>query len=270
MSGEKGQRLNTAFRSKAALEEPGGLFRLDGKVALITGAHAGLGRAIASAFSASGARVGVHARDDRAEQAAKEIPGAVPAIFDLAEGASVRDGLSRFVSQLGVPDILVCNAAMRDRRSLLNVSTDDFREMVEVNVLAHFDMIRMFIPTMIEKRGGNIILITSSVIDRAVPTGSTYAASKAALEALTRSLAVELSQHNIRVNAIRPGMFGTEYNADLTRNSAVLAKIENSVPLRRYGLPSEIIGPALFLASEASSYVTGHTLVVDGGATIQA
>lgn len=244
----------------------GALFRLDGRVAVVTGAAAGLGFQMARAFGAAGARVAVHGRDHaRVSAAAARIPGAVPVVFDLTDTQRMRAEVEALAARLGRLDILVGNAGLRDRRTLLETSTETLRALVETNLVGHFELARLAVPHMLTGGGGRIIFVTTAAVQRGTRRGSTYAASKGALDALTRSLANELGGSNILVNAISPGFFATEFNTEMVKDAAIARRIERSVPQKRWGAPYEVIGAALLLASDAGSYINGQTLSVDGG-----
>jgi len=246
------------------------LFRLDDKVALITGATRGIGFEIARGLADAGAVVGVHGRGESVCEAAASIPRAAPVAFDLRDEEAAKTAVLSFAGEHGFPDILVCSAGLRDRRTLLDSSVESLRQLLEINLVGHAGLVRLLAPHMAEKGGGSIIFVTTSTVTRAARAGATYGASKGGLDALTRALAVELAPHRIRVNAISPGFIATEFNAAMTQDPVWTTFIESRVPQGRWAAPEELVGPALFLASAASSYVTGHTLVVDGGLTIAA
>jgi gluconate 5-dehydrogenase len=241
------------------------LLRLDGKVALVTGAVAGLGFEIARAYIEAGATVGIHGRDlARAEAAAARIGGEALA-FDLADRAAMAGAVDRFLAAHGRIDVLVLNAGARDRRLAVDINPDAFADLMGVNLTGSYAVIHRALPSMIANGGGSILFVTSNAAHRGYSHSASYAASKAGLESLTRSLARELGVHRIRVNAISPGFFATEHNAAMVEDPAVDERIDRLVPLRRWGQPHEIAGPALLLASDAGAYINGHSLVVDGG-----
>ena len=265
---------NPAAADSAARGSPdhlASLFRLDGQVALVTGATTGLGFEIAQALAGAGATLAVHGRDDaRVRSAAARIRGSEAVVFDLNDAAAARAAVDGVVNRLGRLDVLVGNAGIRDRSAFLQTTSQGLRDVLETNLVANFELARLVSPYMLASGGGRIIFISTVGASRGPRLGSTYAASKAGLEALTRSLAVELGPLNIRVNAISPGFFATEFNEQLLKEPTVAETILKRVPLRRCGSPNEMVGPALFLASSASSYVNGQILVVDGGLTIAA
>jgi gluconate 5-dehydrogenase len=241
-------------------------FRLDGRVALVTGATTGLGHAIAQAFAAAGAIVAVHGRDAaRTRETAGLIPNARPIVFDINDHAGAESEIAALIGQLGRLDILVANAGIRDRRGFLSTTTEAMREVLETNLTANFRLAQLVAPRMIELGGGRIIFMSSHAASRGAGRGSSYAASKGGLVALMRALAVELGQHNICVNALSPGYFATEYNEALSKEPGVAERVDLLVPLKRWAAPAELTGPALLLASDAGSYINGHVLTVDGG-----
>jgi gluconate 5-dehydrogenase len=245
------------------------LFRLDGRVAVVTGATSGLGFEIASGLAAFGATVALHGRDaDRVARCVTEIPGARPLVFDLRDLDAMRTSLASLTAEVGHVDVLVCNAGIRDRQTLLETSVTTLREILETNLVANFALARLIVPRMMERREGRIIFVTSTAAQLGAKRGSTYAASKGGLASLARSLAVELGAYNICVNAISPGYFATQYNEGLVRDAQVSSTVIQRVPLGRWGVPAELVGAAVFLASDGATYVSGQTIVVDGGLSI--
>jgi len=245
------------------------LFRLDGKTALITGASEGLGFEMARGLAAYGAKVIVHGRNaEKVYAAVSKIDGAIPALFDLRDRDGMNSEIDRLLAEVKRIDILVCNAGQRDRREFLTTSRDTLEELLEVNLSANFELAHRLVPAMIEAKAGRILFVTSIAALQGTGRGPTYSASKGGLAAMARALAVELGEHNICVNCLAPGFFATEYNVPATQTPATIERMNKRVPLKRWGKPEEIIGAALLLASDAGSYITGQTLLLDGGMSI--
>ena len=243
-------------------------FRLDGQAALVTGSTRGIGWAIARGMAESGSTVYVNGRDKKVLAArCKNLIDlgydAKPAFFD----ATNIEAINEFLDCTETPiDILVNNAAIRLRKPLNEISPKAFSEVLEANLTSIYAISRSF-AARLEDQNGSLINITSIAGPRARPGDPAYTAAKGGLEALTRSLAVELAP-KVRCNAIAPGYFATDANAAYLHNEEVKQFVENRIPLKRWGQPEEIAGAAVFLASNASSYITGHTLVIDAGLTI--
>ena len=241
------------------------VFSLSDKRALVTGATQGLGFEIARALAGAGARVLLNGRDPARAQAAAEklrAEGDVqPLVFDVADEAAVASAFDALRDE-GL-DILVNNVGLRDRRALADHSLDDVRAMLNVNLVAPFDLSRRAGALMGE--GGRIINITSIAGPLSNKGDTPYTIAKGGLESLTRALAAELGDRQITVNAIAPGFFATERNDELTSDPSIKHWLEQRTSLGRWARPEEIGGAAVFLASEAASYVTGHVLFVDGG-----
>ena len=251
------------------------LFDLTGKVAVITGSSRGIGRAIAGAMADHGARVVISSRkQDACEAVAGEInakhPGAATAIAaSISSKAALEALVARTTAEVGPIDVLVCNAASNPYFGpMTGLGDDAFRKILDNNVLANHWLIQMCLPGMIERKDGAIIVISSIGGLRGSATLGAYAISKAADLALVRNLAVEVGQHNIRANAIAPGLIRTDFAKALWDNPEATRRFNTEHPMRRIGEPDEIAGAAVFLASRAGSYVNGQTIVVDGGSTI--
>lgn len=242
-------------------------FSLSGLTALVTGSVAGLGFEIASAVAQAGAHVLVNGRDrERLAHAATAIirkgGHAEPFQLDVFDAEAV----TRRLAEAPPIHILVNNAGARDRRGFLEMDTADFRQLIELDLIAPAHLTREVARGMAaRKAGGRIINITSIAGPLSRAGDAAYTTAKGGLEALTRALAADLGPHAITVNAIAPGYFLTEPNAELARDQAVGEWLSRRTSLARWGRPEEIAGAAVFLASPAASYITGHVLAVDGG-----
>jgi len=248
-------------------------FSLAGKVAIVTGGKRGIGRAIALAFAEAGADVAVCSRgveDGELEAVAEEIRKlgrrslAVPA--DTSRKADVDNLVQKVMEQFGTIDILVNNAGILIRAPLLDMPEEDWDKIFAVDLRGYFLCAQAAGRVMVERRKGNIINISTQQAFKAqmVELGA-YGIAKAGVVMLTRVLARELGSHGIRVNSIAPGLARTEFSRTTWGNPEVLKKIEASLPLGRIAEPDDFVGAALFLASDASSYVTGHTILMEGG-----
>jgi NAD(P)-dependent dehydrogenase (short-subunit alcohol dehydrogenase family) len=243
-------------------------FRLDGRVAIVTGGNRGLGRAFAAALAGAGARVAIAARDqDRSETVADDI-GALAVATDVTDEASVSAMLETVTSELGPVDVLVNNSGTCFHRPALDVPDEEWRAVWDVNVDGLWRCSRVVGAQMVGRGTGaivNIGSISAQIVNRPQMQPA-YNASKAAVHQLTKSLAAEWAPHGVRVNALAPGYVKTEM-APVDRPEFRRHWIEDA-PMQRYAVPDEL-GPSLvYLASDASSFVTGTVLVVDGGYTL--
>lgn len=246
------------------------LFSVSGKVAIVTGASSGIGEQIARLLAAGGAQVIAAARRvDRLEGLAAEVPGISAVGCDVADDAACEALVAAALAQHGTVDILVNNAGISDPGPAIDETMEQFRYTVEVNLNACFLLSKLVAVPMIEQSSGSIINIASihGLVGSAPNNQAAYSASKAGLVNLTRELALQWVRHGIRVNAIAPGYFDTELTAGMIADEGGAKWIERNTPMRRPGNLSELDGPLLLLASEAGSYMTGHTIAVDGGWT---
>ena len=251
-------------------------FSLEGKVALVTGAAYGIGFAIAEAFAKAGAEIAFNCRSAKhLEQAltdyhAKGID-AKGYIADVTKEDDVKELVNKIENELGTIDILVNNAGIIKRIPMENMSAEDFRQVVDIDLNAPFIVSKAVIPGMKKKGHGKIINICSMMSELGRETVSAYAAAKGGLKMLTRNICSEFGEFNIQCNGIGPGYIATPQTAPLRErqpdgsrhpfDSFIVAK----TPAARWGTPEDLMGPAVFLASDASNFVNGHILYVDGG-----
>ena len=246
------------------------LFRLHGKVAIVTGASSGIGLAIAELFAEAGASVVIASNDaDGCATAAARITGALAVTCDVTVPADLAGLVARTVEAFGGVDILVCNAGAAPHFGPLGSASDaEFDVTMDIN-LRHAVRLTGLVAPIMAARGGGAIILTSSLSGlRGNKAIGLYGLSKAALAQLARNLAVEWGPSNIRANAISPGLIRTNFASGIADNPRVLERRLQMTPLRRMGEASEVAGAALFLASPAGAFVTGHNLVIDGGTLI--
>jgi len=251
-------------------------FRLDGKVALVTGASYGIGFAIASAMGQMGAKIVFNDRKpeliEKGVAAYKELGiEAHGYICDVTDEPAVQEMIAKIEQDVGTVDILVNNAGIIKRIPMVEMSAADFRQVIDIDLNGPFIMAKAVIPGMMKKGGGKIINICSMMSELGRETVSAYAAAKGGLKMLTKNIASEYGQYNIQCNGIGPGYIATPQTAPLREiqpdgsrhpfDQFILAK----TPANRWGEASDLAGPAVFLASSASDFVNGHILYVDGG-----
>ncbi len=252
------------------------MFSLEGKVALVTGAAYGIGFAMAEALYKAGAKIAFNCRSQHhmdqalADYKAKGIE-AHGYICDVTDEEQVNAMVADINKELGVIDILVNNAGIIKRIPMTEMSVEDFRKVVDIDLNAPFIVSKAVIPGMKEKGHGKIINICSMMSELGRETVSAYAAAKGGLKMLTRNICAEFGEYNIQCNGIGPGYIATPQTAPLRErqpdgsrhpfDSFIIAK----TPAARWGEPEDLMGPVVFLASDASNFVNGHILYVDGG-----
>lgn len=253
----------------------GQLFDLTGKVAIITGSSRGIGKAIAERMAEHGAKVVISSRKaGPCEEVAAQINAARPGhAISVPANISSKEDLQRLVdetrSAFGKVDIVVCNAASNPfYGSQLDISDDAFRKILENNIIANNWLIQMTAPEMKERKDGAVIIVSSIGGLRGSEVIGAYCISKAADMQLARNIAVEYGPDNVRANCIAPGLVKTDFARALWENPEVEKEMAFGNPLKRLGMPDDIAGAAVFLASRAGAWMTGQTLVIDGGTTI--
>lgn len=255
-----------------------GLFDLTGKVAIVTGSSRGIGRAIAEGLATHGAKVVISSRNqDACEDVAAAINAehgegtAIALSATLSSKQALQEMVDEAVRQLGPVDILVCNAASNPHYGALGtISDEQFRKIFDNNVLANHWLVQMTSPAMLERGSGSIIIISSVGGVMSSKNIGAYNISKAADLQLVRNLASEFGPSGVRVNAIAPGLVKTEFARGLWENPDTLRAVTARAALQRIGEPHELAGAAVFLASDAASFITGQALLVDGGTTFGA
>ncbi len=251
------------------------LFRLEGRVALVTGGNRGLGYAIAQGLAEAGASVAVTSRDRaRAEAAASKLSQQTgrPCLglsLEVRRQDQVEAAVARTVAELGGLDILVNNAGLNIRESIFELKDESWAEVIETNLGGVMRCSRAAVGHMKEKGWGRIIHIASMMSFVGIAKRVSYASSKTGLLGMTRAMALDLAPFGITVNALCPGVFKTEINRPILNDPDYLKEFLRQIPLGRMGDPEELKGVAVFLASEASTYMTGAALLVDGGWTVQ-
>lgn len=244
------------------------LFDLTGKRALVTGSSQGIGFALAQGLAAAGAQIVLNGRDaGKLAEAAARIPGAATLAFDATDHDAVRSAVDGFEAEVGPIDILVNNAGMQYRTPLEDFPADAFERLLQTNVASVFHVGQAVARHMIGRGRGKIINIASVQTALARPGIAPYTATKGAVGNLTKGMATDWAKHGLQCNAIAPGYFDTPLNAALVADPTFSAWPEKRTPAGRWGKVEELVGACIFLSSDASSFVNGHILYVDGGIT---
>lgn len=251
------------------------MFELTGQVAIVTGSTRGIGRAIAEQMARAGAKVVVSSRKPEAcaavVEAIRNAGGeAIPVPCNISDRDQLRNLVEQAVATWGRLDILVCNAAVNPYFGPMTSMPDDaYDKIMNSNVRSNFWLCNLAVPHLAASGGGSIIIVSSIGGNQGSATLAVYGMSKAADFSLAKSLAIEHGPRGIRANCIAPGLIRTDFSRELWQNEELLARVEKVTPVRRIGEPDDIGGVAVFLASRAAAYITGQTLVVDGGLTVK-
>jgi gluconate 5-dehydrogenase len=248
------------------------LFDLSGRTALITGSSKGIGLALAQALASAGARIVLNARDAARLEAARAALAATgaqvrAAAFDVTDAADVEAGITRIEAEVGAIDILVNNAGMQHRGPFAEFPVDAWHRLISTNLDSVFLVGRAVAQRMIPRGRGKIINVCSVQSELGRPGIAPYTATKGAVKMLTKGMAIDLGKHGIQVNGLGPGYFKTELTQALVADAAFTAWLSGRTPAGRWGEVHELGGAVIFLASDASSFVSGHVLYVDGGIT---
>ena len=246
------------------------MFDLSGKIALITGSSKGLGFSIAKALFNSGATIILNGRNLEAlDLASQEINPQERIIykypFDVTNVEDVNNNITKINEKVGAIDILVNNAGIQSRELLTDIKINDWNNVLKTNLTSPFILSQAIVPDMIKRRSGKIINICSITSKVARPSIAPYVSAKGGLKMLTKVMAIEWAKYNIQVNGIGPGLFKTEMNTSLVNNKEFNQWVCERTPAGRWGNPDELSGTAVLLASEASSYINGQIIYVDGG-----
>lgn len=250
----------------------GTLFDVTGQVALVTGASRGFGRSIAGALAEAGADLVVTSRRlaDVEAVAADLLPSGrkvLPLQMDVTRREEVEEAVRRAVASLGKIDILVNNAGINIRKPALELTDGDWEQTLDTNLTGCFRVAQVVGRHMVTRQQGRIVNIASMLASVTIPERAAYASSKGGLVQMTRTLAVEWAPYNVRVNAICPGPFLTDLNKVILDDPEKVKFFMDRMPMKRFGRPEELHGAVIFFASEASSFITGTTLYIDGGWT---
>ena len=251
------------------------MFDLKGQVAVVTGSSRGIGRSIATLMARAGARVVISSRKQAAcdkvvEALRAEGHEALAVPCNISDKAELAALVDRTMAQWGRLDILVCNAAVNPYYGpMASMPEEAYDKVMNCNVKANFLLANLAAGKMAAAGGGSIIIVSSIGGNQGSATLAAYGMSKAADYSLTRNLAIEWGSQGVRANCIAPGLIKTDFSRALWENPEILARVEQGTPVRRMGMPDDIGGVAVFLASRAAAYITGQTIVVDGGLTVK-
>lgn len=246
-----------------------GLFDLTGRRALITGSSQGIGFALARGLAEAGANVVLNGRDAaKLDAAAAKIANAATLAFDVTDHEAARTAVDGFEADVGPIDILINNAGMQHRTALEDFPAEAFERLLQTNIASVFHVGQAVARHMIGRRAGKIVNIASVQTALARPGIAPYTATKGAVANLTKGMATDWAPHGLQCNAIAPGYFDTPLNAALVADPEFTAWVAKRTPTGRWGQVEELVGAAVFLSSDASSFVNGHTLFVDGGISV--
>lgn len=250
------------------------MFDLTGKLALVTGSSRGIGRAIAEGLAEAGATVVLHGRQaERVEAAAAEFRARFGAgrvhtsAFDVTDPEQVSAGIAAIMAAAGVPDVLVNNAGLQHRVPLLELEFADWERVLKTDLSSLFLIGKALAAPMIDRGSGKIINIGSVQSELARPTIAAYTAAKGGVRNLTRAMAAEWAKHGLQINSLAPGYIHTEMTQGLVDDAAFNSWVLGRTPAARWGTVQDLVGPAVWLASDASDFVNGQTIFIDGGMT---